>query len=60
MEEDEDDIKDPAANLPWAGLASFAIYKMFTEWQNQGTDVPMTRSTPAKSKKKVNNLKLES
>lgn len=51
--DEESDSKDPASALPWAGLASFAIYKMFTEWQNQGAEVPMTRPAITKSKKKV-------
>lgn len=29
--------------IPWSSLASFALYKLFLEWQNQGTVVPIPR-----------------
>ncbi|XP_011139277.1 serine/threonine-protein kinase pakD isoform X3 [Harpegnathos saltator] len=29
--------------IPWSSLASFALYKLFLEWHNQGTSVPVTR-----------------
>lgn len=29
--------------IPWSSLASFALYKLFLEWQNQGTVVPVPR-----------------
>lgn len=31
----------PEDDVPWGSLASFALYKLFTEWQNQGTNVPL-------------------
>ncbi|XP_047002253.1 double-stranded RNA-specific editase 1-like isoform X1 [Schistocerca americana] len=31
----------PEDDVPWGSLASFALYKLFTEWQNQGTHVPL-------------------
>ncbi|GLH11085.1 Double-stranded RNA-specific editase Adar [Gryllus bimaculatus] len=38
----------PEDDVPWGSLASFALYKLFTEWQSQGTHVPITK-TPAGS-----------
>ncbi|XP_034947332.1 double-stranded RNA-specific editase 1-like isoform X2 [Chelonus insularis] len=35
---------DETDEIPWSSLASFALYKLFLEWQNQGTVVPMPRS----------------
>lgn len=37
--------KEPAVedDVPWGSLASFALYKLFTEWQNQGTHVPIAK-----------------
>ncbi|KAH0948922.1 hypothetical protein HN011_011120 [Eciton burchellii] len=29
--------------IPWSSLASFALYKLFLEWHNQGTSVPVPR-----------------
>lgn len=37
MESEESD------EIPWSSLASFALYKLFLEWQNQGTVVPVPR-----------------
>ena len=39
--------------IPWSSLASFALYKLFLEWQNQGTVVPVPRPgvSPGKVKK---------
>lgn len=34
---------DEADEVPWSSLASFALYKLFLEWQNQGTVVPVPR-----------------
>ena len=31
----------PEDDVPWGSLASFALYKLFTDWQNQGTNVPL-------------------
>ncbi|XP_043474814.1 bromodomain-containing protein DDB_G0280777-like isoform X3 [Leptopilina heterotoma] len=39
--------------VPWSCLASFALYKLFVEWQNQGTVVPVPRpGVPAGKVKK--------
>lgn len=40
--------------IPWSSLASFALYKLFLEWHNQGTSVPITRPglPPVKGVKK--------
>ncbi|KAJ8679557.1 hypothetical protein QAD02_015344 [Eretmocerus hayati] len=42
-------------DIPWTSLASFALYKLFLEWQNQGTVVPVPRPglTASKVKKEV-------
>lgn len=41
--------------IPWSSLASFALYKLFLDWQNQGTVVPIPRPglSPGKLKKEV-------
>ncbi|XP_014211949.1 uncharacterized protein DDB_G0285291 isoform X2 [Copidosoma floridanum] len=41
--------------IPWSSLASFALYKLFLEWQNQGTVVPVPRPglSPGKVKKDI-------
>lgn len=41
--------------IPWSSLASFALYKLFLEWQNQGTVVPVPRPglSPGKVKKEA-------
>ncbi|XP_014230354.1 double-stranded RNA-specific editase 1 isoform X1 [Trichogramma pretiosum] len=41
--------------IPWSSLASFALYKLFLEWQNQGTVVPVPRPgiSPNKIKKEM-------
>ncbi|XP_011308958.1 double-stranded RNA-specific editase 1 isoform X2 [Fopius arisanus] len=42
---------DETDEIPWSSLASFALYKLFLEWQNQGTVVPIPRpgtQTPPK------------
>ncbi|XP_049948245.1 double-stranded RNA-specific editase 1-like [Schistocerca serialis cubense] len=31
----------PEDDVPWGNVASFALYKLFTEWQSQGTHVPL-------------------
>ncbi|XP_063972998.1 uncharacterized protein LOC135160409 isoform X2 [Diachasmimorpha longicaudata] len=44
---------DDTDEIPWSSLASFALYKLFLEWQNQGTVVPIPRpgtQTPPKLK----------
>nr|CAD7588971.1 unnamed protein product [Timema genevievae] len=33
----------PEDEVPWGNLASFALYKLFVEWQQQGTPVPLTK-----------------
>lgn len=44
---------DDSDEIPWSSLASFALYKLFLEWQNQGTVVPVPRPglSPGKPKK---------
>jgi hypothetical protein len=44
--------------IPWRSLASFALYKLFLEWQNQGTVVPVPRPglSPGKIKKENNKV----
>lgn len=46
-EENNDDctVMDTNAEdeIPWSSLASFALYKLFLEWHNQGTSVPVPR-----------------
>ncbi|XP_034187992.1 double-stranded RNA-specific editase 1 [Osmia lignaria lignaria] len=34
---------DESNEIPWSSLASFALYKLFLEWHNQGTSVPVPR-----------------
>jgi hypothetical protein len=39
----------PEDDVPWGSLASFALYKLFNEWQSQGINVnfkPATKPTP--------------
>lgn len=38
----------PEDDVPWGSLASFALHKLFSEWQSQGTEVPVAKiiSTP--------------
>lgn len=46
-EENNDDsiVMDTSTEdeIPWSSLASFALYKLFLEWHNQGTSVPVPR-----------------
>ncbi|KAL6449039.1 hypothetical protein ACFW04_000627 [Cataglyphis niger] len=43
--------------IPWSSLASFALYKLFLEWHNQGTSVPVPRpGLPATKGAKKDNL----
>lgn len=47
---------DESEEVPWSSLASFALYKLFLEWHNQGTSVPVPRPglpTPVKGSKKI-------
>lgn len=30
----------PEDDVPWGSLASFALYKLFSEWQSQGFQLP--------------------
>ena len=34
-------------DVPWGSLASFALYKLFSEWQSQGYQLPATASPSA-------------
>ncbi|CAK9803727.1 Double-stranded RNA-specific editase 1 [Anthophora plagiata] len=46
---------DESDEIPWSSLASFALYKLFLEWHNQGTSVPVPRPglpSPVKGAKK--------
>lgn len=46
INEDSSTPMDIASNedeIPWSSLASFALYKLFLEWHNQGTSVPVPR-----------------
>lgn len=38
----------PEDDVPWGSLASFALHKLFMEWQSQGAEVPVAKmvSTP--------------
>lgn len=38
-----DTTVDESDEIPWSSLASFALYKHFLEWHNQGTSVPVPR-----------------
>ncbi|XP_043586304.1 double-stranded RNA-specific editase 1-like isoform X2 [Bombus pyrosoma] len=38
-----DTAVDESDEIPWSSLASFALYKLFLEWHNQGTSVPVPR-----------------
>ena len=43
-ESKEENGEESAENdIPWSSLASFALHKLFLEWQNQGTVVPILR-----------------
>lgn len=46
----------PEDDVPWGSLASFALYKLFTEWQNQGTHVPIPKQANASPSKQVSNV----
>lgn len=37
--------------VPWSSLASFALFKLFSEWQNQGTVIPVPKGATNKAKK---------
>jgi hypothetical protein len=44
-------------DVPWGSLASFALYKLFSEWQSQGYQLPATPSSiPPPVFQKVNDL----
>lgn len=46
---------DESDEIPWSSLASFALYKLFLEWHNQGTSVPVPRPglpSPVKGSKR--------
>ncbi|CAL7935214.1 unnamed protein product [Xylocopa violacea] len=50
-----DTTVDESDEIPWSSLASFALYKLFLEWHNQGTSVPVPRPglpSPVKGIKK--------
>ncbi|KAL1140286.1 hypothetical protein AAG570_000218, partial [Ranatra chinensis] len=35
----------PEDDVPWGSLASFALYKLFSEWQSQGIQLPMAANS---------------
>ena len=37
----------PEDDMPWGSLASFALYRLFLDWQSQGTHVPFPRQSAA-------------
>jgi len=43
----------PEDDVPWGSLASFALYKLFTEWQNQGTHVPIPKQATVSPSKQI-------
>lgn len=52
-----DTTSDETDEIPWSSLASFALYKLFLEWHNQGTSVPVPRPglpSPVKGIKREN------
>jgi len=46
----------PEDDVPWGSLASFALYKLFTDWQSQGTHVPIPRQTNVPASKQVSSM----
>jgi hypothetical protein len=46
----------PEDDVPWGNLASFALYKLFTEWQSQGTHVPIPKQTTVSPSKQVSSV----
>ena len=48
----------PEDDVPWGSLASFALYKLFTEWQSQGTHVPIPKQTTVPASKQVSVFKI--
>ncbi|XP_021941516.1 double-stranded RNA-specific editase 1-like isoform X2 [Zootermopsis nevadensis] len=43
----------PEDEVPWGSLASFALYKLFTDWQSQGTHVPIPKQTAVPATKQI-------
>jgi hypothetical protein len=64
--EGSDEVSDagkpetPEDDVPWGNLASFALYKLFTEWQSQGTHVPIPKQTNVSPSKQVSSMQLVS
>lgn len=60
--EGSDEVSDtgkpetPEDDVPWGNLASFALYKLFTEWQSQGTHVPIPKQTNVSPSKQVSSM----
>lgn len=46
----------PEDDVPWGSLASFALYKLFTDWQSQGTHVPIPKQTNVPATKQVSSM----
>jgi hypothetical protein len=46
----------PEDDVPWGSLASFALYKLFTDWQSQGTHVPISKQTAVPATKQVGSV----
>ncbi|KAL0131575.1 hypothetical protein PUN28_002840 [Cardiocondyla obscurior] len=65
IKEENDDSNTVDTNtedeIPWSSLASFALYKLFLEWHNQGTSVPIPRPglPTAKGIKKENSTAIK-
>lgn len=38
--------KLPEDDMPWGCLASFALHKLFLEWQSQGVEIPLAAAQP--------------
>ena len=40
-DENGDSKENPDEVIPWVNVASFALHKLFSEWQAQGTNIPL-------------------
>jgi len=43
----------PEDEVPWGSLASFALFRLFSEWESQGTHVPFPPGAAVKAKPAV-------
>ena len=46
----------PEDDVPWGSLASFALHKLFMEWQSQGAEVPVVKMASAPVSRTINFL----